>query len=647
MNYGFIRAEAVSPALQVADCQFNTEQIIKAIEAADKRGSQLIVFPELAVTAYTCGDLFFQQSLLRKAEKSLTAIARATEGRNLVAVVGIPLQAEGKLYNCAAVLSGGRILGIVPKTHLPNYGEFYEKRWFTPAPEKTFFLTLKGLSYKVPFGSRLLFRCRQLPAFVLAVEVCEDLWAALPPSTFHTLAGATVIANPSASDEIIGKSQYRKDLVCGQAARMICGYVYSTSGHGESTTDMTFSGNNLIAEDGAVVSEAKPFGDGFCDGELDVEKLQSERMKNTTFEPLSAATADYTEISFDLQTVENTLTRPYSRLPFVPSDPNLRHERCELILNIQADGLAKRLEHTHSKTAVIGISGGLDSCLALLAAVRSMEMLGRNPSEIHAITMPCFGTTSRTRSNAEILCEELGVSFEEINIRDTVLRHFQDIGQDPENTDTTYENSQARVRTLVLMDKANQLNGLVVGTGDLSELALGWATYNGDHMSMYGVNAGIPKTLVRHIVDWTAEQTQNTRLRQCLLDILNTPVSPELLPAKDSGEIAQETESIIGPYELHDFYLYYVLRFGFSPKKIYHIAKKAFAGEYESKILIYWLKNFYRRFFAQQFKRSCLPDGPKVGSVTLSPRGDWRMPSDALSRIWMEEIEELEKNTQK
>ena len=646
MHYGFIRAEAVSPPLRVADCRFNTEKIIEAMQAADHRKSQLIVFPELAITAYTCGDLFLQRPLLKKAEQGLIQIAEASLGLNLIAVVGLPLQVEDKLYNCAAVISDGLILGIVPKTHLPNYGEFYEKRWFTPAPKETFSIMLENLPYEIPFGTKLLFRCNQLPAFVLAVEVCEDLWAALPPSTFHALAGATVLVNPSASDEVIGKSQYRKELVTGQSARMICGYIYATSGHGESTTDMTFSGNNLIAEDGAVVSEAKPFADGFCYGEIDVEKLQSERMKNTTFEPLSGTDAGsgYTQVDFDLTPVDNILTRSYSRLPFVPSDPALRHERCELILNIQADGLAKRLEHTSSKAAVIGISGGLDSCLALLVAIRSMKMLGRPADSIHAITMPCFGTTQRTRSNAEILCQELGVSFEEINIRDTVLQHFRDIGHDPEKTDTTFENSQARVRTLVLMDKANQLSGLVIGTGDLSELALGWATYNGDHMSMYGVNAGVPKTLVRHIVNWAAEQTESPRLRQCLLDILNTPVSPELLPAKDTGEIAQETESIIGPYELHDFYLYYVLRFGFSPKKIFHIARKAFGDAYAPSVLIYWLKNFYRRFFAQQFKRSCLPDGPKVGSVTLSPRGDWRMPSDAVNHLWIEEIEELEQN---
>lgn len=657
MNYGFIKAEAVSPELRVADCEYNTEKIIEAMEAAGARGSQLIVFPELAVTGYTCGDLFLQTSLQQAAEKSLTEIVRASRGLNLVAVVGVPLVYNDKLYNCAAVISGGRLLGIVPKTHLPNYGEFYEKRWFAPAPKEMQFIQAPDQLcepgqpyYDIAFGTKLLFRCRQMPSFVLGVEICEDLWSALPPSTFHALNGATIIANPSASDEVVGKLQYRRELISGQSARMLCGYVYATSGSGESSTDCTFSGANLIAEDGTILAEAEPFGDGFCTTEIDVERLVSERIKNTTFEPVNLASGLYPEryldVEFDLNPVENHLDRVFSPTPFIPSDQAQRAERCELILNIQATGLARRMKHTHSKAAVIGISGGLDSCLALLAAVRAMKKQGRPASDVYAFTMPCFGTSRRTRSNAEILCEELGVQFQEINIKDTVLQHFKDIGQDPDNLDVTFENAQARVRTLVLMDKANQLSGLVVGTGDLSELALGWATYNGDHMSMYGVNAGIPKTLVRHIVRYEADraaQAGNQRLADCLLDILDTPVSPELLPTKESGEIAQETESIIGPYEIHDFYLYYVLRFGFSPKKIFKIARRALGDKYTDQVLLYWLRNFYRRFFAQQFKRSCLPDGPKVGSVTLSPRADWRMPSDAVSAVWMAEVEELEK----
>lgn len=642
MNFGIIRAEAASPNLRVADCDYNTKQIIAAMQDADRQGSQLVVFPELAITGYTCGDLFLQHPLQQAAADAVKQLATATEALNLIAVVGVPLIVRGKLYNCAAVLANGKVLGVVPKTHLPNYGEFYEKRWFATAPTET---TQEHFSFSpdepVFFGTRLLFHCRQLPAFTLAVEICEDLWAPLPPSTYHALAGATVIANPSASDEVVGKSDYRRQLICGQSARTLSAYLYATAGHGESTSDMTFSANNLLAENGAVVDEAPPFSDGQCRGEIDVEKLIGERVKNTTFKTEAMG---YTDICFDLNPVENRLTRTYACAPFVPSDMNQRAARCELIFNMQADGLATRLEHTHSQAAVIGISGGLDSCLALLVAARTMKQLNRPATDIHAITMPCFGTTKRTRSNAEILCEALGVTFAEIPIRDTVLQHFRDINQEPENTDVTFENAQARVRTLVLMDRANQLNGLVVGTGDLSELALGWATYNGDHMSMYGVNAGVPKTLVRHMVRYAADRAGRAgqkQLQTCLLDILDTPVSPELLPAKETGEIAQQTESIIGPYELHDFYLYYVLRFGFGPKKIYHIAKAAFGNKYEDETLRYWLRNFYRRFFAQQFKRNCLPDGPKIGSVTLSPRGDWRMPSDAVSSLWLSEIEML------
>lgn len=646
MKHGFIKTEAVSPDLRVADCRYNTEKIIEALETAGKNGSQLIVFPELAVTGYTCGDLFLQASLVKAAEESLLEIAGATNGLNLVAVVGAPLAIEGKLYNCAAIVSGGEILGIVPKTHLPNYGEFYEMRWFTPAPEETFFISLGDLDYEIPFGTDILFRCSDVPAFVLGVEICEDLWSSLPPSTFHAMAGATIIANPSASDEVVGKLEYRRQLILSQSARMLCGYVYATSGPGESSTDATFGGSNLIAENGIVVDETAPFTDGFCCGEIDVEKLLSERMKNTTFDLLPGAEDDYLDVYFDLDVVENQLVRHYDADPFMPLTGSDRDQRCEQILSIQTAGLVKRLQHTHSKAAVIGISGGLDSCLALLAAVRAMKKMGRPASDVYAITMPCFGTSKRTRSNAEILCEELGVRFEEINIKDTVLQHFRDIGQEPDKLDVTFENAQARVRTLVLMDRANQVSGLVVGTGDLSELALGWATYNGDHMSMYGINGGVPKTLVRHLVRYEAKLAADCgkqTLADCLIDILETPVSPELLPTKETGEIAQETESIIGPYEIHDFYLYYILRFGFGPKKIFRIARRALGEKYSDEVLVYWLRNFYRRFFAQQFKRSCLPDGPKVGSITLSPRSDWRMPSDAWNTVWMEEVAEIEK----
>ncbi len=556
---------------------------------------------------------------------------------DVVALVGLPLLVRGKLYNCAAVLCGGRLLGLVPKTYLPNYGEFYEKRQFTPGSTEVETVTVCG--QEVPFGTSLLFRCRQMPSFVLGVEICEDLWSALPPSTFHALAGATVIANLSASDETVGKAEYRRTLVSNQSARLLCGYLYASAGHGESTQDMVFAGHDLIAENGTLLAETSPFEGGWAETELDCQRMESERARNTSFEPSAEG---YLTVDFDLTLTETPLSRWVDPTPFVPHDERRRAERCELILKMQADGLAKRLEHAHAKTAVIGISGGLDSCLALLVAVRAMKQLGRPTSDVLAVTMPCFGTTRRTRSNAEILCDELAVSFTEIDIANTVHSHFKDIGQDEQVLDVTFENGQARVRTLELMDTANRTGGLVVGTGDLSELALGWATYNGDHMSMYGVNAGVPKTLVRHLVRYEADIAASAELRRVLLDILDTPVSPELLPAKD-GEIAQKTEDLVGPYELHDFYLYYVLRFGFSPAKIFRLAKAAFAGraEYPDEVLYRWLRNFYWRFFAQQFKRSCLPDGPKVGSVTLSPRGDWRMPSDAAAALWLAELEQI------
>ena len=588
MKDGFLKAAAFSPALRVADCTYNAQQVLAQLQAAAQRGVKLAVFPEFCLTGYTCGDLFLQRTLQQGALDALEWLLAQTRTLDTVALVGLPLLVHGKLYNCAAVLCRGQLLGIVPKTYLPNYGEFYEKRQFTPGSTEVQTVTVCG--QQVLFGTSLLFRCRQMPSFVLGVELCEDLWSALPPSTFHALAGATVIANLSASDETVGKAEYRRALVANQSARLLCGYLYASAGHGESTTDMVFAGHDLIAEDGSILAETAPF---------------------------------------------------------VPGDPQRRAARCELILKMQADGLAKRLEHARAKTAVIGISGGLDSCLALLVAVRAMKQLHRRAADVLAVTMPCFGTTKRTRSNAEILCGELGVSFQEIRIANTVRSHFADIGQDEKVLDVTFENGQARVRTLELMDLANRTGGLVVGTGDLSELALGWATYNGDHMSMYGVNAGVPKTLVRYLVQYEAETAATAALHDVLLDILATPVSPELLPAKD-GEIAQITEDLVGPYELHDFYLYYVLRCGFGPAKIYRLAKAAFAGraEYTDAVLYKWLRNFYWRFFAQQFKRSCLPDGPKVGSVTLSPRGDWRMPSDACATLWLAELEQLKPGEQ-
>ena len=637
MKDGFLKAAALSPALRVADCAYNVRQITEALRKAAVRGVKLAVFPEFCLTGYTCGDLFLQRTLQTGALDALSALLAETQELDVVALVGLPLLVHGKLYNCAAVLCHGRILGLVPKTYLPNYGEFYEKRQFTPGSTEVELTEVCG--QQVPFGTSLLFRCRQMPSFVLGVEICEDLWSALPPSTFHALAGATVIANLSASDETVGKAEYRRALVSNQSARLLCGYLYASAGHGESTQDMVFAGHDLIAENGTVLSENAPFDGGCAETEIDCQRMEAERARNTSFEPVGEG---YQTVEFDLEPVETVLTRWIDPAPFVPGDPKRRAERCELILKMQADGLAKRLDHAHAKTAVIGISGGLDSCLALLVAVRAMKQLGRPARDVLAVTMPCFGTTKRTRSNAEILCDELQVSFKEIDIANTVHSHFADIGQDESVLDVTFENGQARVRTLELMDTANRTGGLVVGTGDLSELALGWATYNGDHMSMYGVNAGVPKTLVRHIVQYVADTCGQPVLRDVLVDILDTPVSPELLPSAADGTIAQQTEKLVGPYELHDFYLYYVLRFGFGPAKIYHLALAAFAGRYEPEVLLAWLRNFYRRFFAQQFKRSCLPDGPKVGSVTLSPRADWRMPSDACNALWLKELDEIE-----
>ena len=611
---GFIRAAAASPALRVADCTYNAEQIIGVIREYAAKNVQLLCLPEFALTGYTCSDLFLQDTLLRGAEEALAAILEASKGLNIVVLVGLPVRHNGKLYNCAAVLCNGELLGLVPKTHLPNYGEFYEKRHFIPGMHEPECITLAG--QETLLGTNLLFACQQLPAYVLAAEVCEDLWAPIPPSCAHALAGATVVANLSASDETVGKAGYRRELVRGQSARLLCAYLYADAGHGESTTDMTFAGHNLIAENGSLLADAAPFAQEDAVTELDLGRMVQERQRNTTFMP---ETNGYTTVEFELPPVKLALTRPVSRTPFVPQDAATRAERCELILRIQAEGLAKRMEHTHAKCGVLGISGGLDSCLALLVAVRACKVLGRDAKDIVALTMPCFGTTKRTRSNAEILCEALGVTFGEINIAQTVQSHFADIGQPADKYDVTFENCQARVRTLELMDYANKNGGFVIGTGDLSELALGWATYNGDHMSMYGVNTGVPKTLVRHIVQYVADTCGNATLRDVLVDILDTPVSPELLPTAADGTIAQQTEKLVGPYELHDFYLYYVLRFGFSPTKIYHLARTAFDGKYEPEVLLAWLKNFYRRFFAQQFKRSCRQTAPRWARSRCPP----------------------------
>ena len=638
MKYGFIKVAAASPALRVADCRYNAEQSIAAMQRAAAAGVRLLVLPELGLTGYTCGDLLLQPVLQQGALHALQTLLAVSAGLPMTTVAGLPLEVEGKLYNCAAVLHGGKILGVVPKTNLPNYGEFYEARWFTPAPAEAKAISLLG--QQVPFGTDLLFCCRELPEYKLAVEICEDLWVALPPSTRHAMAGATVIANCSASDETIGKAEYRRELITGQSARLMAGYLYADAGRGESTTDMVFAGHDLIAENGRLLAETALFTNEMIVTEIDVHRLTAERRRTNTWR--AADSAGYTIIPFSLPAEVTTLTRLIDPHPFVPADSAERKQRCEAILTMQAEGLRRRLEHIGCPCAVLGISGGLDSTLALLVAVRALDLLGRPRTDMIAVTMPGFGTTHRTRSNAELLCEKLGVTLRAVSIAAAVRQHFKDIGHDESVTDTTYENAQARERTQVLMDIANQENGIVVGTGDLSELALGWATYNGDHMSMYGVNGSIPKTLVRYLVRHAAETCGDEALAAVLYDILDTPVSPELLPADEGGRIAQKTEDLVGPYELHDFFLYHFIRYGCPPQKLLYLAENAFAGHYDRAVILKWLRTFCRRFFQQQFKRSCLPDGPKVGSVTLSPRGDWRMPSDASAALWLREIDELE-----
>ena len=638
MKYGFIKVADASHALREADCRYNAERAAEMMQQAAAAGAHLLVLPELGLTGYTCGDLLLQPTLQQGALSALQTLLSVNAELPLTTITGLPLSVEGKLYNCAAVLHQGQILGVVPKTNLPNYGEFYEARWFTPAPAVT--RTISLLGQEVPFGTDLLFCCRELPEYQLAVEICEDLWVAAPPSTRHAIAGATVLANCSASDETIGKAEYRRSLVTGQSARLMAGYLYADAGRGESTTDMVFAGHNLIAENGKLLVQTTLFTNEMAITELDVYRLAAERRRTTTWP--TAEAAGYTVIPFSLPVSETSLTRFIDPHPFVPADSTERRERCEAILAMQAEGLRRRLEHIGCPTAVLGISGGLDSTLALLVAVRALDLLGRPRTDMVAVTMPGFGTTSRTRSNAEILCEKLGVTLRTVSIAAAVRQHFQDIGHDEKVTDVTYENAQARERTQVLMDIANQQNGIVVGTGDLSELALGWATYNGDHMSMYGVNGSIPKTLVRYLVRHAADTCGDEALAAVLYDILDTPVSPELLPAEEDGTIAQKTEDLVGPYELHDFFLYHFIRYGCPPRKILHLAELAFAGRYDRAVILKWLRTFFRRFFQQQFKRSCLPDGPKVGSVTLSPRGDWRMPSDASAALWLRELEGLQ-----
>lgn len=640
MKQGFIRVAASTPDVRVADPIYNGEQILKNMKAGVKCHAKIMVFPELCLTAYTCGDLFFQSTLLQQAKKTLDYLVTESAGMDLLTFVGLPWEREGKLYNVAAAFCNGTLLGLIPKVNLPNHSEFYEVRHFTPGNRKPVWVTWGEDT--VPMGTNLLFRCTTIPGLVVAGEICEDLWVPCPPSISHTMAGATVMINCSASDETVGKDRYRENLVSGQSARLVCGYIYANAGEGESTQDLVFGGHNIIAENGSCLSSSKRFQNETIYADLDLERILAERRRMNTY-PTAAPElmAEYHVEEFSISQYDLKLQRFIDPAPFVPDNQEARAKRCEEILSIQALGLKKRLSHTGIGHAVLGISGGLDSTLALLVTVKAFDMLGLPRNQIHAVTMPCFGTTDRTYQNACLMTQKVGAVLQEIDIKKSVTQHFSDIGQSEENHDVTFENSQARERTQVLMDVANMVNGLVIGTGDLSELALGWATYNGDHMSMYGVNGSVPKTLVRHLVQFYADTCKEEELRKVLLDVLDTPVSPELLPPKD-GEISQKTEDLVGPYELHDFFLYYVLRFGFAPSKIYRMAVHAFAGSYDKETILKWLKVFYKRFFSQQFKRSCLPDGPKVGSVAVSPRGDLRMPSDACSRIWLEELETME-----
>ena len=638
MRDGFVKVAAGTPKIRVADCDYNAGQIIALMKEAAAQGVKVLTLPELCVTGYTCGDLFLQPTLLDGAERALRRILDETAELDMVTALGLPVRYKNKLYNCAAVIQKGAILALAPKTHIPNYGEFYEARWFEPSSEKLNGHEFGLAGLPVRMVTHPLVECGMVPGLVIGVEICEDLWAPEPPSVRLAAEGATLILNLSASDEVAGKADYRRALVTGQSARLVCGYVYADAGEGESSTDLVFAGHNMIAENGTLLAE-KRFSTGLTVSEIDVGRLAYERQRMNTYTFQPSDQWIYPEYC-DFEQEETVLTRPISPTPFIPADLDHRAERCEEILTIAALGLKKRLEHTNSSCAVVGLSGGLDSTLAILITALAFDTLGRDRKGILAVTMPCFGTTKRTRSNAELLAIELGTDFMEVNIGKAVEQHFADIGQSMEDQSVTFENGQARERTQVLMDLANQRGGLVIGTGDLSELALGWATYNGDHMSMYGVNGSIPKTLVRHLVAYEADRLGG-KAGEVLRDILDTPVSPELLPPKD-GEIAQKTEDLVGPYELHDFFLYYAIRWGFRPRKVLRLAEYALGDRYDRETLLKWLKNFYRRFFSQQFKRSCLPDGPKVGSVTLSPRGDWRMPSDAVAKLWLDELEGIE-----
>lgn len=644
MKDGFVSVATATPTVTVADCQANEQEILACIASMAQYGAKIMVLPELCITAYTCSDLFWQTKLLDEAEDALIHITHRTINIDALILIGMPLRVAGKLLNVAAVISHGQVLGFVPKSNLPAYNEFYETRHFTAGSANMGEIEFDG--HAVPVGTNLLFSCRTMPDLIVAAEICEDLWVPNPPSTSHALAGATVLCNLSASDEMVGKRSYRTSLVASQSARLVCAYLYATAGEGESTTDLVFGGQNIIAENGTILNETTSLQGSTKNNEernilvtqIDISRLASERRRMSTYPATTAE--NYRIVPFDLALEETLLTRHFDADPFVPADPALLNHRCEEILSIQALGLKKRLSHTHARTAVVGISGGLDSTLALLVTSRAFDLLGLDRKQIIAVTMPGFGTTDRTYTNACTMVSSLGATLREVPIGKAVIQHFESIGHDPSVRDVTYENSQARERTQILMDIANQENGLVIGTGDLSELALGWATYNGDHMSMYAVNVSVPKTLVRHLVRYCAETCKDGELSRVLKDVLDTPVSPELLPPTE-GSISQRTEDLVGPYELHDFFLYQMLRFGFHPSKIFRIACLAFEERYDTATIKKWLRIFYRRFFAQQFKRSCLPDGPKVGSIAVSPRGDLRMPSDASARAWLEEVDSL------
>ncbi len=638
MKYGYVRVGSAAPDIKVADCRYNADRMIECIKAADKNECDILVFPELSVTGYTCSDLFLQPALIESAECETLRIAGSTKGLSCIVLAGLPVACGAALYNAAAVIYDGKIYGFVPKQNIPNYSEFYELRHFTPFPKRSKTISVRFGDAEIPLGN-ILFDCSDaMRGLKFGAEICEDLWVADPPSTALAKAGAVMICNLSASNEIIGKRSYRKNIASAHSGRLICSYIYSDAGARESTTDMVFSGHRFIYENASLLAEAEPFArSGVIYADTDVSLLMNERKNTTTFHEASYSFIETVRIP--LRAREHArIIRKYSRTPFVPTSKDDLADRCSEILDMQAYALRKRISHSNAKTAVIGISGGLDSTLAMLVTARAYDIEGLDRKNIICITMPCFGTTDRTYTNACRLCSSIGATLKEIDIKEAVSRHFTDIGHDGSVHDVTYENSQARERTQILMDYANKTGGIVIGTGDLSELALGWATYNGDHMSMYGVNSSVPKTLVRHLVKYYADISDDD-LRSVLYDVLDTPVSPELLPP-ENGAISQKTEDIVGPYELHDFFLYYFKRYGFTPDKIYFIAKDAFRGEYEDDVILKWLRTFVRRFFGQQFKRSCLPDGPKIGTVSLSPRGDLRMPSDADPSVWLRRLPE-------